>query len=547
MKARAYGATEGSKPSGEMSHSALGAGRVDDVIERLAARSRRFQFVAAAICGLANASDAVEVLCLGFVLDHLDGGISDQNKGLLSATVFMGMLVGGLAAGFLGDRFGRKPVLLGSLLVNAAFGAASGALPYWEWLAVCRVIAGVGVGGSVPTLFSLFSEYLPRHNRGMFINFVAAGWMCGSLMVAGTGWIMIGYLHLSWRLFVVATAIPATAAAVLLAWVLPESPRYLFAKGRQVKCVKALEVMAQWNRVGAGEVDIAGAILHEADSGAGAQQHQQPGRGGCVSGGRAFMADFCDARTARRPAILLSVIWFTLSFGWYGFNVWVPSLFSATGLNLDPYQDTFLVAASNLPGNIMAALLIDRVGRRTLLAGSLLAACMCALAFAFSTSSEVAVVTAACLLNAVSVGTWNTLDALSVEHFNTRLRTSAMGVLAAAGRLGSIAGQLTFGALVHVSIVALLSTAAVLLLTGAAAAVALPETTAMDDEQAEAGAAAAAAEADDGEDEDENIPLHLRNFKSLSVTPANLHSISVPKGAAFRREDSDGFSSDSTP
>lgn len=185
-----------------------------------------------------------------------------------------------------------------------------------------------------------------------------------------------------------------------------------------------------------------------------------------------------------------------MSFGWYGLNVWIPTLFNATGLDLDPYQDSFLVAAANLPGNILAALLIDRVGRRSLLAGTLVAACLCAVGFAFSTGSEAAVVTAACLMNAVSVGTWNVLDALSVEHFPTHLRTSAMGMLAASGRLGSIAGQLVMASLVHVSIPALLGIAAGLLLLGAAAALALPAQTAMDDEQASSGAEAYAAGAE---------------------------------------------------
>ena len=89
FKQQSYGSTysDGNKqhPDDAMTHggahSAMGAGRVDDVIERLTAKSRRFQYLAAVVCGLANASDAVEVLCLGFVLDHLDGGISDQNKG----------------------------------------------------------------------------------------------------------------------------------------------------------------------------------------------------------------------------------------------------------------------------------------------------------------------------------------------------------------------------------------------------------------------------------------------------------------------------------
>lgn len=240
----------------------------------------------------------------------------------------MGMLCGGLAAGFLGDKLGRKPVLLGSLVINAIFGAASGALPYWEWLAACRVIAGIGVGGSVPTLFSLFSEYLGRHNRGLFINLVAAGWMVGSLIVGAIGWIMIGHFHISWRLFVIATALPATLAAVLLALLLPESPRYLYAKGRQVKCVKALEVMAKWNRVGAAEVDITAAIIHETEQPIGGGAGTAQPTGSCVKRSRAFLGDFCDPKTAQRPAILLSIIWFTLSFGWYGAWALARSLFA---------------------------------------------------------------------------------------------------------------------------------------------------------------------------------------------------------------------------
>ena len=56
------------------------AAACDDVIERLTQRSRKFQFIAAGVAGLANASDAVEVLCLSFVLDQIEG-ITDYEKG----------------------------------------------------------------------------------------------------------------------------------------------------------------------------------------------------------------------------------------------------------------------------------------------------------------------------------------------------------------------------------------------------------------------------------------------------------------------------------
>ena len=439
-----------STKGGALSTAGRVGSTVDHVIEQLAERSTRFQYLAAAIIGLANASDAVEVLCLSFILDKLDD-VGDTSKGLLSAAVFMGMLIGGLASGFCSDRFGRRPMLIASLCVNASFCAAAGILPQWEWLAVCRVLSGVGVGGSIPTLFTLFAEYLPRGERGFFISLVAWWWMIGSLYAAGIGWLMIGYLKMSWRVYTVACAVPAGVAAMLIACILPESPRYLFSRGSIVACIRSLQVMAAWAGASPDDVDVAGYVLDGAGS-SGRRQSDGAANGGSTGKGRdgdgsrnklvssgrsleirAFVRELCGPY--RRPAVLLSSVWFTLSFGcvgglgqrprpsarttassahvqahthhpllcrWYGLNVWLPTLFSATGLSLDPFQDAFLVSAANLPGNVVAALLIDRMGRRVLLCGSLLAACACAIGFAFATRSETGVVAAACMLNAVS-------------------------------------------------------------------------------------------------------------------------------------------------
>ena len=93
------------------------------------------------------------------------------------------------------------------------------------------------------------------------------------------------------------------------------------------------------------------------------------------------------------------------------------------------------------------------------------------------------------------------------QHFPTSSRTSAMGVLAGSGRLGSIAGQIVFSALVHVSIPALLSVAAGLLLLGAAAAAALPQVCIMDEEQASTATSAPEGETRAAARYEEAVPL----------------------------------------
>ena len=225
---------------------------MDAVLETL--RVGKFTWLAALLLGLANASDAIELLCVSFILPSF-GSLTDEQKGVLSATVFVGMLLGGLPAGVQGDALGRRPVLITALAINAGFGALSAALDSWEWLALCRVLAGVGVGGSIPTLFTLFVEFLPTKGRGFFISVVAFFWTVGTIYAAGMAWIMLGLLQGSWRGFAVVCSLPAATTAVLVWALLPESPRYLWKRGQFAKAADALDLIAWWNGGGHG-VDL---------------------------------------------------------------------------------------------------------------------------------------------------------------------------------------------------------------------------------------------------------------------------------------------------
>jgi VNT family MFS transporter (synaptic vesicle glycoprotein 2) len=444
----------------------------------------RFHYIASLICGLGNASDAVELLCVSFILPSIDETITNQEKGALSAAVFVGMLVGGLLAGAASDLFGRKPVLACSLGINALFGLLSTLSPTWQWLAASRVIAGVGVGGSIG-VFGLFIEYLPTHRRGFFISLIACWWMIGQIFTAAVAWIIIGLLGGKWQVFAAVCAVPAALASALTMLVLPESPRYHFTKGNVAACIKSLEYMARisgrraWVDDGEQQAWLADCSsmvppstgLHRSytcSSVAGAKQVMIEALG--------KFKDFWHP-SLRKTSSLLLVIWFALSFGWYGLVLWIPSLFQQVDLDLDPYQDSFMVAAANVPGNIFAAVFMDRIGRKWMMVGSLIGACGSALLFAFA-KSKALVIIAACLLNAISVGSWNSLDCLSTESFPTSIRSSAMGYLAASGRVGSIVGQFVFGAMINVSVSALLSTAAAVLAIGGIASWMLPSETA---------------------------------------------------------------------
>eukprot|EP00878_Enallax_costatus_P028002 GHUV01030197.1.p1 GENE.GHUV01030197.1~~GHUV01030197.1.p1 ORF type:complete len:355 (+),score=73.51 GHUV01030197.1:160-1224(+) len=209
----------------------------------------RFHWLALAICGLANAADAVEILGLSLVLPAAEDDLhlAAQGKSALSSSIFVGMLLGGVLWGPLGDSLGRRTTLALALAINATFGMLSAAARTASDLVFLRLIAGIGVGGSVPVVFSFLAELLPAHARGKFMVGLAAHWMVGSIYSAGVGWAMIPTI--GWRSFLIIAAIPAWIAAAGTLLLLPESPRYLLVHGQVQQAEQAIRRMAQVNGV----------------------------------------------------------------------------------------------------------------------------------------------------------------------------------------------------------------------------------------------------------------------------------------------------------
>jgi hypothetical protein len=120
--------------------------------------------------GVANSSDASEILCISYLLSEKNFGEQIlQNTawrgGLLASTVFFGMFVGGLFVGTMGDWVGRRPMLMVGLMCNAVAGILSSLATNVWMLSVLRCIAGVGIGATVPPLFTLVTELAPPSER----------------------------------------------------------------------------------------------------------------------------------------------------------------------------------------------------------------------------------------------------------------------------------------------------------------------------------------------------------------------------------------------
>eukprot|EP00953_Heterococcus_sp_UTEX-ZZ885_P012726 7288-Heterococcus_DN1.PRE.2 len=462
---------------------------------------------------MANACDAAEILSVGYIMTvyrSADTGeaLSTLEKELLSAAVFVGMLIGGVIAGLTADSLGRRPTLLASLSINLTFALLSAAAPSAGWLVAARVLAGLGVGGSIPCVFTYGAELYPVAVRGKSLSLIASFWMIGSIYAATAAWLLLGNgfggeritPSGTWQQYAIVSGLPAALAIALTCCQLPESPRYLAGQGRKQKAAAVLSSMVGLhisadklflNDVAAADSDdddtaAVSAVLNSKGYAKLLQPDTDDSRSTQQTASQSSYSDRSSSSSSRsgpfaallspaaaRTSTVLMLVWFSLSYGSYGVSTWSSTLFTDIGLG-NPFLSSLVYSLANLPGNVFSVLFVERIGRKRLLASSMALAAAAAALFALGTrGGAVLIVGAAAAFNAFSVAGWNCLDALSAESFPTDVRTTALGLVAASGRAGSIAAQFVNGSLEH-NIPLLLLVTSGLMLLGAAVTLLLP-------------------------------------------------------------------------
>ncbi len=383
----------------------------------------RFQRRLLWICGLGWAADAMEVLLVSFALPAMSAEwkLSAAQKGLLGTAIFVGMFAGAVFWGRLSDKIGRKAGFILTIAFDSLFGLASAFAPNFAVLVILRALTGFGVGGTLPVDYGMFSEYLPAEKRGSRLVLLESFWALGTLAAAGLAWLIVP--RLGWRALFAVSALPGLLLFVIRSQV-PESPRFLIAKGRAADARAVLARVAEVN----------GTSLP-------AEEIEAPAAP-AVSRSRDLFAP-----GYRRTTVFLWLVWFMISLGYYGAFTWIPSWFRTKGFALPSvYPNTFIMALAQLPGYFSAAWLVERWGRRATLGIFLLASGAFAWMFALA-ASPAAVVAAACLLSFFALGAWGALYAYTPEAYPTAIRTTGIG---AASGMTRIAGAIapSVGALV---------------------------------------------------------------------------------------------------
>jgi AAHS family 4-hydroxybenzoate transporter-like MFS transporter len=331
---------------------------------------------------------------------------------------YLGMMIGGAAAGIAGDRFGRRTALLttvavfGATTMGAAFAHDTGTL------GVLRFLAGIGLGGAMPNAATLAAEYVPKPWRAISVTITIVCVPLGATIAGLLGSQVLA--HAGWRLlFLIGGAIPLVFS-VLLFYLMPESPRYLVRHpSRRPELVRLLRRMG--HQIGDDAVirDLAERAAPRAPI---ALLFQQDLRRDTIALWGSFMS------------CLLAVY---LGFGW------LPSVL--TGGGFTPAEASNGITAFNLGGVVGAiggGLAFSRVGSRTAMlvmtAGAIAGVAGLSLMTIHRDMARLPLFALLTLSGGLINAVQTTMFALATHVYASAIRATGVGLAIAVGRLGAI-------------------------------------------------------------------------------------------------------------
>src|SRR5499427_10837010 len=185
------------------------------------------QLRVAALCALVQICDGYDVNAIGVSVPSLTHAWNLPGPAFTQAFLWssIGIMVGALSAGPIGDRVGRKPLLLASVTIFGLASLLSAFAPSLTVLTVLRFFTGLGIGGAFPGAATLAGDYAPHRLRATMIMATFTGAPIGGFV--GGQIVALLLPHFGWPvIFVLGGLFPLALAAVLAAW-LPESPRFL--------------------------------------------------------------------------------------------------------------------------------------------------------------------------------------------------------------------------------------------------------------------------------------------------------------------------------
>lgn len=339
--------------------------------------------------------------------------------GMLASTALAGMMFGAMLFGMLADKIGRKNVILICVTLFSGFtfwgGFASGPTEF----GILRFIAGLGIGGVLPNLVALTSEYAPQKMRSTLVTTMFSGYAVGGIMAALLGaWFTPSF---GWEIMFYIAGIPLLMLPILYLY-LPESLTFLVKKQQNEKASKIVQQISPEQNVTASTQFVLNEV-HAPDA--------------------SIVALFKQGRSM--STLLFWCCFFMCLLMVYALGSWLPKLMMAAGYSLS--NSLMFLMAMNIGavvGTIGGGILADRFHLKPVIIGMFLLGAVSLVGLGFNSPQAVIYLLVAAA-GASAIGSSILLYSFVAQYYPLAIRSTGIGCASAVGRVGAIVGPIIIG------------------------------------------------------------------------------------------------------
>jgi putative MFS transporter len=337
-----------------------------------------------------------------------------QNALFVSAT-FVGMTIGSLGTGFLGDHHGRRFTYQVNLMIFGLASLAAALAPNMAFLIACRFVMGIGLGAENVVGYSTLTEFVPPQARGRQQGIMTVFVVMGLPVSALVGLLLVPVL--TWRVMFVLGGLGAIAVWYVRKQ-LPESPRWLAATGRDQE---------------------AEALLRSIEAEVEAERGPLPAVPAPLGAPRSRSLDALFAPPMLSRLVIGCLILIVINTLIYGFITWLPTFFVSQGMTIAKSFSFALVMSLGAPvGSAIGAMTADRWGRKPVIVVASAIAIAVGAIYPFVASPALLMISGVALVIPIYVLVALLFGIYVPELFPTEIRLRASGICNTLGRGATI-------------------------------------------------------------------------------------------------------------
>ena len=375
-------------------------------------------------CLLIIIFDGYDLVIYGVALPLLmqEWGLSSVQAGLLASTALFGMMFGAMSFGTLSDKLGRKKTIMICVAIFSGFTFLGAFAASPIEFGILRFLAGLGIGGVMPNVVALMTEYAPKRMRSTLVAVMFSGYAIGGMASALLGaWLVTDY---GWKIMFIIAGVPFLALPIIWKF-LPESLMFLTKKGATEQVRHIVQKISPEQTIHADTQFVLNDVI---------------------------AGDEAPLRALFQQGRLFSTLMFWVAFFMcllmvYALGSWLPKLMIQAGYSLGASM-LFLFALNigGMVGAIGGGALADRFHLKPVLSIMFTVGALALILLGFN-SPQAVLYSLIAIAGAATIGSQILLYTFVAQFYPTAVRSTGMGWASGIGRIGAIVGPILTGAL----------------------------------------------------------------------------------------------------